>query len=246
MEKGEKLYEGRTKILYSTSEPDHCLMYFKDKITTSAGKKQETIKNLGIYNAKISATLFELLSRAGIPTHYVATVGERELLVKKLDVLPLEFVVRNVVAGSLARRLGIEEGFQFIEPVVEYYYKRDDLGKPLLTESHLRALGIVEEEQLQACTIMAQQANLILKHYFARRGLLLADTFFEFGFDGDELILCDEISPDTCRLWDSQTAERLDKDRFRRDLGGVGEAYQEVVARLLGEENWPGTQGPFC
>ena len=148
------------------------------------------------------------------------------------------------MAGSLARCLGIEEGFQFIEPVVEYYYKRDDLGKPLLTESHLRALGIVEEEQLQACTIMAQQANLILKHYFARRGLLLVDTFFEFGFDGDELILCDEISPDTCRLWDSQTAERLDKDRFRRDLvcwGGLPGSGGEAVGEETGR-----AQGPFA
>ncbi|HHY36921.1 MAG TPA: phosphoribosylaminoimidazolesuccinocarboxamide synthase [Firmicutes bacterium] len=236
MEKGEKLYEGRTKIIYSTAEAGRCLLFFKDDISTRAGKKHATIRNKGIYNAKISATLFALLAAAGIPTHFVATAGERELLVKKLKVFPLEFVVRNVVAGSLARRLGIKEGFQLIEPVVEYYYKRDGLGKPLLSESHLRVLGIVEEDQLQTCTILARQANLILRNYFARRGLLLVDTFFEFGMDGSGIFLCDEISPDTCRLWDSRTGERLDKDRFRRDLGGVEEAYREVVARLLGRD----------
>ncbi|HHW92212.1 MAG TPA: phosphoribosylaminoimidazolesuccinocarboxamide synthase, partial [Firmicutes bacterium] len=192
------------------------------------------IRDKGVCNAKISAALFEILAGAGIPTHYVRIASERELMVKKLEVLPLEFVVRNVVAGSLARRLGIEEGFQLIEPVFEYYYKRDDLGNPLLTESHLQVLGLVEESQLRTCAILARQTNLILKNYFARKGLLLVDFTLEFGLDGGAVLLCDEISPDTCRLWDSHTGERLDKDRFRRDLGGVEEAYREVVTRLLG------------
>lgn len=233
MEKGPKLYEGKAKVIYQASDPNLYIMYFKDDATAFNGKKKGTIANKGVYNAKISAALFDLLSQVGIPTHYVRTLSDRELLVRKLDMLPVEFVVRNVVAGSLAKRLGLQEGLQLLEPVLEYYYKNDELGDPLVTESHLRVLGVIGEDQLRSCSIMALQVNLVLKNFFARRGLLLVDFKLEFGTDGKEIVLGDEISPDTCRFWDIATGDRLDKDRFRRDLGRVEEAYQEVLARVL-------------
>ena len=228
-----RVYEGRTKILYNTADPDLYRLYFKDE-ATAFGERRGAIARKGIYNTQISATLFDLLSTAGIPNHYVEKIGDRELLVRRLNMFPFTFVARNVVAGGLAARLGLEEGLQLIEPVLECYYKREELGHPLLNESHLNALGFIPPGRLQTCSILALQTNLLLKNYFAHRGLLLVDFKLEFGLAADDKILLgDEISPDTCRLWDVGTGKKLDKDRFRWDMGGVEEAYREVVARLL-------------
>ncbi|NLJ33969.1 MAG: phosphoribosylaminoimidazolesuccinocarboxamide synthase [Firmicutes bacterium] len=231
---GDKVYEGRTKILYNTADPDLYRLYFKDE-ATAFGKRRGAIAEKGVYNAQISTILFTLLSEAGIPNHYREKIGERVLLVKKLVMYPLIIVVRNAVAGSLAPRLGLEEGFQLLEPVVEYYYKREGADNPLLNESHLNTLGFISAGRLQTCSILALQTNLLLRNYFAHRGLLLVDFKLEFGLADEKVFLGDEISPDTCRLWDVGTGEKLDKDRFRWDMGGVEEAYREVVERLLGQ-----------
>jgi phosphoribosylaminoimidazole-succinocarboxamide synthase len=233
VEKGAIIHAGKGKTLYETSDPDLCIMSFKDELFTHMGQKRETIPDKGICNAKISRVLFALLSEVGIPNHYLQQIGDRDLLVRKMEMLPVKFMVRNVVAGNLARLLGMEEGLQLLDPVLEYYYLNEKLGEPLVNASHLRILGIVDEGQLRICTILAQQVNLVLKNFFARRGILLVDCQLQFGKIGKEILLGDELTPDTCRLWDARTGVRLDKDRFRRELGGVTEAYQQVLARVL-------------
>lgn len=234
MERGELLYEGKAKRVYRTADPRYYLVEFKDDATAFDGKKRGVIERKGFYNNQISAYLFSLLARSGVPNHFVRVVGETQMLVRALRMFRLEVIVRNVAAGSLSRRLGIEEGTPLFRPVVEYYYKDDALGDPMVNESHIEALRLATPGQLQVMQEAALRANGILKTHLAGRDIDLVDFKLEFGVDNGEILMGDEISPDTCRFWDRDTGEKLDKDRFRRDLGGVAEAYAEVYRRLVG------------
>ncbi|MGO0123327.1 phosphoribosylaminoimidazolesuccinocarboxamide synthase [Desulfothermobacter acidiphilus] len=237
MLKQEPLYEGKAKRVYRTDDPGKYLIEFKDEATAFDGKKRGVIEGKGKYNNLISSYFFKLLSREGIPTHYLETVSDREMLVQAVTIVPLEVVVRNVVAGSLSRRLGLPEGTALPEPVVEFYYKRDDLGDPMLNCFHIRVLGLASTEEMERMRQLALKINQVLKHHLEAKGILLVDFKLEFGKMPDgQLVLADEISPDTCRFWDLNTRERLDKDRFRRDMGGVAEAYAEIWRRLVGSE----------
>ncbi|MBI2157121.1 MAG: phosphoribosylaminoimidazolesuccinocarboxamide synthase [Candidatus Rokubacteria bacterium] len=219
VETREKLYEGKAKIVYATNQPGVIIQYFKD--------------DKGVVNNRMSATLFERLERAGVPTHYLGTLSDREMLCRKLEIIKIETIVRNLVAGSLAKRTGLEEGTPIKEPIVELYYKSDPLGDPMLNDDHVRMLKLAVPAELAWIRRTALRINGVLRPHLLRRGLLLVDFKLEFGRSGKKLYLGDEISPDTCRLWDRTTREKLDKDRFRRDLGGVEEAYQEVYRRLV-------------
>lgn len=232
----EALHEGKAKVVYGTTDPELVRIYFKDDATAFDGRKRGVIADKGRLNAQISARLFQVVERAGVPTHFRALVGERELLARAVEIIPIEVVVRNVVAGSLARRLGLEEGRPLAEPVIEFYYKRDDLGDPLINHSHVRLLGLASDEEMGRLEAMARRVNEALRAFLAERGLLLVDFKLEFGRAGGRLWLADEISPDTCRLWDRATGERLDKDRFRQGLGGERAAYSEVWRRLQGDD----------
>lgn len=243
-----KLYEGKAKIVLATDRPDEYLMVFKDSATAFDGKKKGTIRDKGFYNAQISAKLFRVLENAGVPTHFVKLMDDRTMLVKALAIIPVEVVVRNTVAGSLSKRLGKPEGEKLPSPVVEFYYKSDELGDPMINEDHAVAFGLATPDECSSLKGLALKVNSILKPYLAERGLELVDFKLEFGKlrvsegtpaplgRGESLaagiVLGDEISPDTCRLWDTGTHERLDKDRFRRDLGNVEEAYAEVHRRI--------------
>jgi phosphoribosylaminoimidazole-succinocarboxamide synthase len=233
VEQRAKMYEGKAKIVYATSRPDLVIQYFKDDATAFNALKRGTIVGKGVVNNRMSATLFELLGRRGVPTHYVATLSEREMLCRRLDIIKIETIVRNVVAGSLAKRTGLEEGAAVKVPVVELYYKSDPLGDPMLNDDHVRMLQLASPAELAWIKRMARRVNSVLRPHLKTRGLLLVDFKLEFGRAGRRLYLGDEISPDTCRLWDARTREKLDKDRFRRDLGGVEEAYQEVYRRVV-------------
>jgi len=233
--RGDQLYEGKAKIVYATANPEHYLVYYKDDATAFNGVKKGIISGKGELNNRISAHFFELLERRGIQTHFVELVSPREMLVRKVTILPIEVVVRNIAAGSLAKRLGLAEGTTLKQPVLEYYYKDDDLGDPLINEYHIWALDLATDADLAILAEQALKINAILSEYLATRRLKLVDFKLEFGRTTQgEVILADEISPDTCRFWDSDTQEKLDKDRFRRDLGGVEEAYQEIWRRLTG------------
>jgi phosphoribosylaminoimidazole-succinocarboxamide synthase len=229
-----KLYEGKAKIVYATDSPKLIVQFFKDDATAFNAQKRGTIAGKGVVNNRVSARLFELLGRRGVPTHYVATLSEREMLCRRLDIIRIEVIVRNVIAGSLATRTGVEEGAPVVPPVVEFYYKSDELGDPMINDDHVRLLGLATPAELRWIRRTALRVNGVLRPHLARRRLLLVDFKLEFGRAGRRLVLGDEISPDTCRLWDARTRERLDKDRFRRDLGAVEEAYQEVARRLVG------------
>jgi len=233
LEPREKLYEGKAKIVYATDRPDVVIQYFKDDATAFNALKRGTIVGKGVVNNRMSAVLFERLAKAGIPTHYLGTRSEREMVCRRLDIIKIETIVRNVVAGSLAKRTGLEEGTPIREPIVELYYKSDPLGDPMITDDHVRMLDLATPAELAWMRRMALKINTVLKPHLARRRLLLVDFKLEFGRAKKKLYLGDEISPDTCRLWDAGTQERLDKDRFRRDLGGVEEAYQEVYRRVV-------------
>jgi phosphoribosylaminoimidazole-succinocarboxamide synthase len=233
IETREKLYEGKAKIVYETNRPGVIVQYFKDDATAFNALKKGTIVGKGVVNNRMSATLFERLGRTGIPTHYLETLSDREMLCHRLDIIKIETIVRNIVAGSLAKRTGLEEGMPIKQPIVELYYKSDPLGDPMLNEDHVRMLKLASPAELAWMKRTALRINAILRPHMARRGLLLVDFKLEFGRRGKKLYLGDEISPDTCRLWDSRSKEKLDKDRFRRDLGGVEEAYQEVYRRLV-------------
>lgn len=233
MEKKALLYEGKAKKVYETENPDQLIVSYKDDATAFNGQKKGTISGKGAVNNRMSNRLMELLEARGIPTHYVQELNDRETLVKKVAIVPLEVIVRNLSAGSFAKRYGVKEGIVFPAPTVEFSYKNDDLGDPLLNTSHALALGLATPEELEHIRVQALRINELLKDYFRTLGLDLVDFKLEFGrLPGGEIVLADEISPDTCRLWDSKTHEKLDKDRFRRDLGGVEEAYQEVLRRL--------------
>ena len=234
MEKLRKLYEGKAKILYETSDHDLLIQHFKDDATAFNAAKRGTILQKGILNNQISARVFAFLEGQGIPTHYVRTLSDRDMLVRRLEIVRIEVVVRNTVAGSLAKRLGLEEGTPLQSPVLEFYYKSDALGDPMINEDHIRLLGLASPSELQAIREQAMKINAALLAFFGQRDILLVDFKVEFGRHRGRLLLGDEITPDGCRLWDRTTREKMDKDRFRRDLGRVEEAYQEVHRRVCG------------
>ncbi|MGL5512544.1 MAG: phosphoribosylaminoimidazolesuccinocarboxamide synthase [Sporomusa sp.] len=229
------MYEGKAKQVYATENPDELLVYFKDDATAFNGVKFGTIVDKGILNNKISVFFFNLLSEHGIAHHFVKMVSDREMLVKKLDILPIEVVVRNIAAGSLAKRIGWQEGTKLPMPVVELYYKNDELGDPLINDYHVKALSLATPEQVETIQQHALKVNEILSAFLKTKKLELIDFKLEFGVHKGEILLGDEISPDTCRFWDSETGQKLDKDRFRQDLGNVEQAYQEVLRRLTGQ-----------
>lgn len=233
MERGAQLHEGKAKIVYGTDEADKLIVYYKDDTTAGDGAKRAQISGKGPLNLKISDYFFRLLAKEGVKTHFVETLSDREMLVEKVQIIPLEVVVRNLAAGSIAKRLGLKEGEKLPRTVVEFYYKDDSLGDPLVNRYHILALGAATVEELDKLEERALLVNSILEPHLLEKGLILVDFKLEFGrTDKGEILLADEISPDTCRLWDSESREKLDKDRFRRDLGGVAEAYTEVYRRL--------------
>jgi phosphoribosylaminoimidazole-succinocarboxamide synthase len=234
MKKRELIYEGKAKRVYTTDNPDLVIQYFKDDATAFNAKKRGTIASKGVLNNAISETCFRLLESNGVPTHFVERLSERDMLVKRLQIIPVETVVRNIIAGSLAKRLGLEEGKPLPDPIVEYYYKNDALDDPMINQWHVTVLGMATADELQTVTELALKANAILRPFLEQRGILLVDIKLEFGRHHGHVLLGDEICPDTCRFWDATTRMKLDKDRFRQDLGGVKEAYHEVHRRLCG------------
>ena len=233
MIKGAQLYEGKAKKVFATEDPDLLIVSYKDDATAFNGLKRGTISGKGVINNRMSNALMRLLERQGIPTHFVEELSERETLVRRVNIVPLEVIVRNLSAGSFSKRYGVEEGLVFAEPTVEFSYKNDALGDPLLNDSHALALGLATREELNQIRHYALEINRLLKEFWLSCGVTLVDFKLEFGRPADgSIILADEISPDTCRLWDSTTGKKLDKDRFRRDLGGVEDAYREVMDRL--------------
>ncbi|GLG02158.1 phosphoribosylaminoimidazole-succinocarboxamide synthase [Alicyclobacillus hesperidum subsp. aegles] len=231
----EMLYEGKAKKVFATDQPGLVKVYYKDDATAFNGQKRGQIEGKGAINNQMSNLLFQYLAEHGVPTHFVEQVSERETIVRKVDILPLEVVVRNIVAGSFAKRLGIAEGTVLPRPLVEFYYKNDELGDPLLTDDQALVLNLASERDLGELRTRALEINRLLRERFAACGLELVDFKIEFGrLPSGEIVLADEISPDTCRLWDKETHQKLDKDRFRQDLGGVEDAYQEVWRRIKG------------
>ena len=232
MIKGNLLYEGKAKTVFETDNPNELLIYFKDDATAFNGEKHGTIEGKGVINNKLSQFFFKQLKDRGVKSHFVENAGEREMIVKRLDMIKLEVVVRNIVAGSLVKRLGLEEGTPLTVPVVEYYYKSDELGDPMLNRWHIMALNLAKIDELNQMEHVALSVNKIMRELLLAKNVDLIDFKLEFGrFDG-EVLLADEISPDNCRFWDTVTHEKLDKDRFRQDLGGVEEAYREILQRL--------------
>lgn len=234
MKRLEKLYEGKAKILYTTDNPDLLIQYFKDEATAFDGKKKGIIQEKGILNNKISSRLFQYLEDKGIPTHFVERPSDREMVVKKLEIIPIEVVVRNIVAGSLAKRMGVEEGMSLKKTILEFYYKSDPLGDPMINDYHIEAFGLARKFEVDILKEMAVEINGHLSKFFDERGIILVDFKLEFGRHKGQILLGDEITPDGCRLWDKETKEKMDKDRFRRDLGKIEEAYQEVCRKVLG------------
>lgn len=236
VEKTRQLYEGKAKKVFATNDPDYCIVCYKDDATAFNGLKKGTIEGKGAINNRVTNHLMRLLEQKGIPTHLVKELNDRETLVKKVRIIPLEVIVRNIAAGSLAKRLGLAEGVKLSRTVLEFCYKDDELGDPLVNDSHILALGLATEEELRIITDYALKIDKILADYLKDLNIELIDFKLEFGKTPDgTVVLADEISPDTCRFWDSVTQEKLDKDRFRRDLGGVEDAYREILKRLLGE-----------
>ncbi|HHW57421.1 MAG TPA: phosphoribosylaminoimidazolesuccinocarboxamide synthase [Clostridia bacterium] len=234
MIKKELLYEGKAKKVYKTEDENYYIIEYKDDATAFNGLKKGTISEKGVLNNKISAILFALLEKNNIPTHYVKRLTDREMLVKKVEILPLEVIIRNYAAGSISKRLGIEEGVKFKTPVLEFCYKNDELGDPMINEYHIEALELATKEEVEVIKESAFKVNEILSEYFLSKDIILVDFKLEFGKSSEGILLADEISPDTCRFWDKNTMEKLDKDRFRRDLGKVEEAYLEILKRLGG------------
>ncbi|HKM99624.1 MAG TPA: phosphoribosylaminoimidazolesuccinocarboxamide synthase [Candidatus Binataceae bacterium] len=225
-------YEGKAKKLYTTADPDLVIQYFKDDATAFDGKKRGTIEDKGVVNNRLSELFFTLLERNGVRTHFVKRLNDREMLSKRLDIIPVETVVRNIVAGSMAKRLGLEEGLALKKPVVEYYYKSDALSDPIIYPEHAVEFGWATEDEIAKIRSLALKVDEVLSRFLDARGVLLVDFKLEFGRHKGEILLGDEICPDTCRFWDKQTRQKLDKDRFRRDLGGVEEAYHEMLRRV--------------
>ncbi len=232
--RGERIHRGKVKALYLTDDPQILMMVFSDEVTALDGKKRDVIAGKGRVNAAVSAHFFRVLQEAGVPNHFVDTWDDHTLLVRRVEIIPVEVVVRNVAAGSICRRLGLSEGISFSRPVVELYYKRDDLGDPLINRDHAIILGLAEEDELALMQSLALRVNAVLRPHVRQRGMELVDFKLEFGRSPAGILVADEISPDTCRFWDLEAGEKLDKDRFRQDLGGVIEAYSEVLKRLTG------------
>ena len=236
MEKKEQLYEGKAKKVFATENPDYCIVSYKDDATAFNGLKKGTILGKGPINNRVTNYLIKMLEKEGIPTHFVEELNDRETVVKRVKIIPLEVIVRNVAAGSLAKRLGLEEGVRMGRTVLEFCYKDDALGDPMVNEYHILAMNFATEEELKLISEYSLKINRILSEYLAEVNVELIDFKLEFGKTADgTVVLADEISPDTCRFWDMTTHEKLDKDRFRRDLGGVEDAYHEILKRLLGE-----------
>ncbi len=235
MEKREQLYEGKAKKVYATDDAAYVIVSYKDDATALDGLKKGTITGKGVINNRMSNYLMGMLGNAGVPTHLVKELNDRETLVKKVKIVPLEVIIRNISAGSFAKRYGVEEGIVFKSPTIEFSYKNDDLHDPLINEYHAMALGLATKEEIENIKAMAFKVNETLKAYFLSIGIKLVDFKLEFGRLPDgKIVLADEISPDTCRFWDAKTNEKLDKDRFRRDMGGVEDAYREMMKRVLG------------
>ena len=235
MEKKEQLYEGKAKKVFATDDPALVIVSYKDDATALDGLKKGTILGKGAVNNRMSDFLFSLLEKEGIPTHFVKELNDREALVRKVSIVPLEVIIRNISAGSFAKRYGVEEGIVFSEPTIEFSYKNDALHYPLLNSYHALALGLATKEEIETIKTMAFRVNEILKAYFLKLNVRLVDFKLEFGRLPDgKIVLADEISPDTCRFWDATTGEKLDKDRFRRDMGGVEDAYREMMKRVFG------------
>jgi phosphoribosylaminoimidazole-succinocarboxamide synthase len=234
MTKGAMIYEGKAKQLFEADQPDRIIHYFKDDATAFNAQKRGTIADKGVINNKVSERLFRLLEEGGVSTHFIQRLSDREMLTKRVTILPIEVVVRNRVAGSLAQRLGLREGDMIVPPVIELYYKNDALGDPLITEEHIRLLHLAEPHIVEEIKVLALRINTLLLPFFHDRSMMLVDFKLEFGLHDGKLILADEISPDTCRFWDRKTHESMDKDRFRKDLGKIEEAYQEVLRRVCG------------
>jgi len=232
MEKKDKIYEGKAKIVYSTNDPDLVIQYFKDDATAFNAAKKGTVANKGIMNNKISTKVFEFLAKEGIETHFEKQLSDREMLVKKVEIVPVEVIIRNRAAGSLCRMLGLEEGMKLESTVLEFCYKRDDLNDPLINEFHIQALNLASDEEVATIKELTFKINTLMTKFFASLKLELIDFKLEFGRYKGKIILADEISPDTCRLWEVGTGKKLDKDRFRHDLGNIEEAYQEVLSRV--------------
>lgn len=236
MEKTNQLYEGKAKKVYETSDPEKVIVSYKDDATALDGLKKGTISGKGSINNRMSNFLMQILEKNGVKTHFVEELNDRETVVKKVSIVPLEVIIRNISAGSFAKRYGVEEGIVFEHPTIEFSYKNDDLHDPLINSYHALALGLASEKEIEEIKAMAFKVNDVLKEYFLNLGVKLVDFKLEFGRLSDgTIVLADEISPDTCRFWDSKTNEKLDKDRFRRDMGGVEDAYNEMMRRVFGE-----------
>lgn len=235
MEKREQLYEGKAKKVFATDDENLVIVSYKDDATALDGLKKGTIAGKGAINNRMSNYIMRLLEKKGIPTHFVEELSDRETVVKKVSILPLEVIIRNISAGHFAQRYGVDEGIVFAEPTIEFSYKNDDLHDPLLNSYHAIALGLATKEEIEKVKKMSFEINDIMKEYFAALGVTLVDFKLEFGKTADgQIVLADEISPDTCRFWDAKTGEKLDKDRFRRDMGGVEDAYNEMMRRVFG------------
>ena len=236
MEKTEQLYEGKAKKVFATEDPEYVIVSYKDDATALDGLRKGTITGKGVINNRMTNFLCRLLEKNGVPTQYVEELNDRETVVKKVSIVPLEVIIRNISAGSFAKRYGVEEGIVFDAPTIEFSYKNDDLHDPLINEYHALALKLATKEEIETIKSMAFKINGILKEYFLSLNVKLVDFKLEFGRLSDgTVVLADEISPDTCRFWDADTNEKLDKDRFRRDMGGVEDAYNEMMKRVFGE-----------
>ena len=232
--KGNMIYEGKAKKVFATEHPDRVVQYFKDDATAFNAQKRGTITDKGVVNNRVSERLFRLLEDRGIPTHFIERLNDREMLTTRVAIVPIEVIVRNRVAGSLANRLGLKEGAAIDPPIVELYYKNDVLGDPLITDDHVRLLNLADPGTISQIKQQALKVNQVLLPFFHDRAMVLVDFKLEFGLHAGTLLLADEISPDTCRFWDQKTGESMDKDRFRKDMGKIEEAYQEVLRRVCG------------
>ncbi len=232
MVKKDKIYEGKAKIIYTTDDPLYVIQYFKDDATAFNAAKKGTVNEKGIMNNKISSKIFSFLAEEGIPTHFVKQLSDREMLVKRVEIVPIEVITRNRAAGSLCRLLGLKEGTTLASSILEFCYKRDDLNDPLINEYHIKALNLATPKEIEAIKDLTLKINELLKRFFLNLNLELIDFKLEFGRFQGNIILADEISPDTCRIWEVGTGKKLDKDRFRHDMGQIEEAYQEVLKRV--------------
>ena len=235
MERKEKLYEGKAKILYLTDKPDKVIAYYKDDATAFDAIKKATIKGKGELNNTIASYLFEYLNEKGVPTHFIKKLSDREMLLYKVEIIPVEVVIRNLAAGSIVKRLGIPEKTEFNPPLVEFYLKNDELHDPIICEQHIYAMNLATPDEVQQMREIALKVNELLKDFMKENGIILVDFKLEFGRKDGKILLADEISPDTCRFWDAKTGEKLDKDRFRFDLGDLIEGYKKVLEKFKKE-----------